>query len=408
MRTLLKLAWRNILRNRRRTVLSALAVGIGLASMIFMSAFMEGMLQNMLRTATDTFPGQGQIHASGFRDTFEVENTINNFEDIMSTLADEPLVKNYTPRTITFGMVTSPEDVQSVLLYGIDPLRERGLSVLHRAIINGIYPPADDTTHILIGSRAAETLNVVPGDRVVVTVAQANTGELSQEMFRVGGIFHFNVREIDTGMAYIHIDAARRILGTGNTAHEIALTFNDLQKAGDRSLPLWDKYSRDGNEGIGWRDIIPQIDGVFEMSQFSTLIISILVFGIVGLTIMNTLFMSLYERMYEFGVLRAIGTRPTRMAALIMIEAEMLSLVSIVFGLFMSALSLWLFSRYGIDYTGIDFAGVTFTEPIYPVIRLYQFTLFPLMVMSFSLIAAIYPAFYAARLSPSEAMRRSM
>ncbi len=144
------------------------------------------------------------------------------------------------------------------------------------------------------------------------------------------------------------------------------------------------------------------------MSYVSTGITMLLVFGIVGLTIMNSLFMSLYERMFEFGVLRAIGTRPFRMGAIIILEAAALSLISMVIGLVLGFGLTKYFSVAGINYKGIEFAGVTITELIFPVFTIEQFTLYPLLIMIFSLTAAIYPAVFAAKLTPARAMRRSI
>lgn len=408
MKMIFKLAWRNILRNKRRTFLSGLAVGMGLASMIFVFAVYDGMLKSMIRTATASFLGEGQIHAEGFRDTQEVEFTINDFARVDEELSAEPLLTNHTPRTLSIGMLTSPSDVATSIVYGIDPEREPELSKLDEAIIKGEYLAKDDTKGILIGSKTAENLEVGIGDRVVLTMAQAHTGELSQELFRVRGIFHFNIREADAGLMYIHIVKARQMLGIGDSAHEIALKFTDLNLAGDRSLPLWAKYSRDGNEAIGWNDIVPQFDSIVDMTDLGSYIMGVLVFCIVALTVMNTLFMSLYERIFEFSVLRAIGTRPMRMATIIMFEALLLGIVSSVIGILLSLGITGYFAHYGIDYRGIEFASVTFTELLYPTFIPWDYIKVPLLIICFAAVAALYPAWFAARLKPAETMRRSM
>lgn len=408
MKMLLKLAWRNVLRNKRRTVLSGLAVGIGLAAMIFVDGLYKGMLESMIRTATDTFLGQAQIHAEGFRNTLEVEKTINRSEDIMKSLRSESLISGFSPRTVSFGMLSSAGGVNSVVLYGIQPETEKHISMLDEALRSGDYLDPEGMGQILIGSKTAETLEVETGDRVVLTVAQAGSGEISQDMFRVSGIFHLGIREADRGMAFINIRQSRDLLALGQAAHEITLKFRDINDAGDRSLTFWRRYSQAGNEAVGWRDLVPQLDSVIGMTEISNVIISLMVFGIVAITIMNSLFMSLYERMFEFGVLRAVGTRPVNMAIIIFLEAASLSLISIFLGLVLGLTVMQIFSVYGINYKGIEFAGVTITELIYPVMALRQFTLFPLLIFVFSLIAAIYPAVFAAKLTPARAMQRSM
>jgi ABC-type lipoprotein release transport system permease subunit len=408
MKVLIKIAWRNILKHRRRTVLSGLAVGIGLAGMVFVDGLYEGMLESMIRTATDTFLGQGQIHAEGFRNTLEAEKTVQDSEAVMKSLRSEDIISVASPRTVSFGMLSSAAGVNSALLYGIAPDAEKDISMIDEAIREGDYLTPGAVGKILIGSKTAETLEVETGDRLVLTVAQAGTGELSQDMFRIAGIFHMGIREADSGMAFININQSKDLLALGHDIHEIALKFEDINNAGDRSLMFWRKYSQEGNEAIGWRDLVPQLDSVIEMTGISTVIMSSLVFTIVAVTIMNSLFMSLYERMFEFGILRAVGTRPGNMALIIIFEAAILSLISIMIGLTIGFLVMQILSVYGINYKGIEFAGVTITELIYPEFALRQFTVFPLLIFIFSLIAALYPAVFAAKITPARAMQRSM
>jgi ABC-type antimicrobial peptide transport system permease subunit len=144
-----------------------------------------------------------------------------------------------------------------------------------------------------------------------------------------------------------------------------------------------------------------------DLTDFSLLIVGLILFAVVSLGIVNTLFMSLYERMFEFGVLRAVGTRPWAIFRLVLGEAGALSVVSIVLGMVISAIILVWVASSGIDYTGIDYAGVTFREKIYPVVRGIQFVKYPLWVFVITIVVGLYPAAYAARLTPARAMRKS-
>lgn len=403
----IKLAWRNLFRNKRRTFIAGIAIGIGLASLIFVDALMIGMERNMVKTGTSSFLGEGQIHRKGFRDTQEVEMTINELDWLTSSLKGEEIVEHFTLRTLTLGMITSPANVSSISLVGIHPPTEQHLSQIDEAITEGDYFDAGSGRDIVIGSKLAETLEVEIGSRVVATVAQAESGELSQEMFRISGIYHFNNREMDSGMAFIRLERARQMLGLGNGVHEIALKFTATEYGQDKHLPFWEKYSQHGNEAIGWTDILPQLQAMSKMSQFSAYIIGIILFGVVVFGIINTLFMSLYERMFEFGVLRAVGTRPFGMARLILFEAGALAILSIGLGIILGFGVTFIFSKAGIDYTGIEFAGVTIQELIYPVIKAKQFIFYPFWVFIFTIITGVYPAWYAAKMSPAGAMRRS-
>ena len=407
MLMLIRLAWRNIFRCGRRTVLSALAIAIGLAALIFTDAFTIGMKESVVRTATDTFLGQGQIHAEGFRSTYAAEKTIHQGERTLAALEREGQVASFAPRTLTIGMLNSAANVSAVTLYGIDPKREREVSKIDEAIVRGAYLEGGDGGRILVGSKLAETLEVGLEDRVVVTVAQAESGALAQEMFRVGGIFRFNVREMDAGVVFIDLGAGQKLSGLGAEVHEIALHFDDIAVAGDPGSELWRRYGQGGNEILGWKELLPTLDAVLETSHFSMLILGVILFAVVALTIVNTLLMSLYERMFEFGMLRALGTRPRRLASLILMETASLALVSSVMGSALGLAVVCFFAGYGIDYVGIEFSGVTLRELIYPVVEVRQFVVFPLMVFAFALVAGIYPALLAARVEPVEAMRRS-
>lgn len=403
-----KLAWRNLFRHKRRTFIAGSAIGIGLAALIFVDALIIGMEEHMVRSATSSFMGEGQIHREGFRGTMEIDQTINDSDTIMKRLEEEPLVEHFAPRVMTYGMVSSPANMQGGVLVGIDPEHERWLSQIDDVISEGSFFGDDSERALVIGSKMADILEVGIGDRVVITAASAGTGDLSQEMFRVSGIYHFNIKEMDQGMAFVRIGTAQRMLALGSNIHEIALKFTSTDIGRQTGNPFWQRYSRNGNEAVGWTVLFPQLEVAFKLSQFSILITSIILFGVVALGIINTLFMSLHERMFEFGVLRAVGTRPARTALLIVFEASALAVISIVLGIILGLACTLVASRTGIDYRGIEYSGVILQDYVYPVLTKRQFILYPAAVYCFTIITAFYPAIVAARLAPAKAIRRSM
>ena len=153
---------------------------------------------------------------------------------------------------------------------------------------------------------------------------------------------------------------------------------------------------------------MPQLEAVFRLSRFSTYLTGLILFGVVALGIINTLFMSLHERMFEFGVLRAVGTRPFSILQLVSYEAGSLAVLSIVLGGILGFLITYIVAQTGIDYTGIEYSGVTFRKLLYPVLDVRQFVEYPLWVFLFTMLVGLYPASYAARMSPAAAMRRSL
>lgn len=404
----IKLAFRNLLRNKRRSFIAGTGIGIGLASMIFMDALIIGMERNMVETATATFLGDGQIQREGLRDTMQAELTINRLDHVIENLKQEEVVKRFSVRTMAFGTIASPANFGSVEIVGIDPEFEKDISEVDEAIIEGSYFEGDNARDIVIGVKLADLLEVDLGDRLVGTVAQAETGDLSQELFRVSGIFSFNITEMDRGMVFVRLSKAREMLGIGNDAQAIVLDLDDPNIGLDDGFYLWQKYSADGNECFGWTQILPQVKTAFELSRFSTYILGLVLFGIVALGIINTLFMSLYERMFEFGVLRAIGTRPFGIGQMIVYEAAALAVLSIVLGSILGLIITYITALFGIDFRGIEYVGVTFRRLLYPILTVRQFIEYPLWVFVFTTLVGLYPARYAAKLLPAEAMRRSL
>jgi ABC-type lipoprotein release transport system permease subunit len=365
------------------------------------------MEHNMIASATESFLGEGQIHREGFRESFTVEKTIANQAEVVARLKQDKLVDRFTRRVLSFAMITSPANLSAVSMVGIDPNAERFLSQIDEAIVSGSYFEGDNIRDVVIGSKLAEILEVELGSRVVLTVAQAYTGDLSQEMFRVAGIYHFNVKEMDRAMAFVRLPQAQQMLGLGDEVHQIVLRLTDGSFGRDRTLPVWNNYSQDGNEAVSWTVILPEVELAFELSDFATWLIGVILFGVVALGIINTLFMSLHERMFEFGVLRAVGTRALAMARLILLEAGALAVLSIVLGCILGFLATYATMKIGINYTGIEFSGVTFRELLFPVLEVEQFVIYPIAVFIFTVFAGLYPAIFAAKMSPAQAMRRS-
>jgi len=404
----IKLAWRNMFRNKRRTLLASLAIGVGLAALIFTEALVIGMEENMIQSATSTFLGEGQIHREGYQETQEIERTINKYDTVVQQLEASPHVKTFTGRLMSFGMATSPSNVQSISMIGVDPESEKHLSMIDEAIVKGSYFTGSNPRNILIGTELADILDVELNDRIVVTLAEAHTGELVQEMFRISGIFKFGVDEMDRGMGFVRLSKAQGMLGLAGQVHEIAIQFVEGEQIGrQENARFWQDFSKDGNVAEGWTELQPQLASMLEYTEISTYFMGAILFGVVVLGIINTLFMSLHERMFEFGVLRAVGTKPWEMGQLIVYEAACLSVISIVVGVILGYLITWITMLTGIDYTGIQFAGVTFRKMLYPVMNVHMFIEYPFWVFVFTTVTGLYPAWYAARMKPADAMRKS-
>ena len=403
----IKLAFRNLFRNTRRTLLTSLLLALGLVALIFTDGLVNGMRKLMVDSVTTTIQGELQIHHSQFPSRMESEYYLDNVDEMTAILSADPSVSGYAVRTLSGGMISSPYNMQGGLIYGIDPGQESGVSKIRAALIEG-EGIAGNTNSILLGNALAKQLETALGDRVVITMAKATTGEISQSLFRVSGIVHFGIREMDESFAFIHIDRAREALDLEGKAHEIAVRFIDPDTALKPDLPLKTQLQAKGRIVRNWMEFNPEIGSVIEMSQYSTAMIGAILFLLVSLGVINSMFMSIYERIYELGVVRAIGTSMGQVISLVFWEALILAIMSSTLGLLICApLSIWA-AISGIPLGEAEFTGIAISGNILPVFEASQFIYFPLYVVLLTLTASAYPAVYAGRIVPSEALHRSL
>jgi ABC-type lipoprotein release transport system permease subunit len=403
---LFKLAWRNNLRNKRRTFLVSLMVGLGLAALIFVDGMSIGMADNIVRAATSTFLGHAQIHRREFRNSNDIDLTINEKNKVLKQLALDDKVDSFTPRAVSFSMLASASNSDSVMLYGIDSLSEKKISRIDDFINKGEFLKESGQNEIIIGSQLAENLEVGIDEHIIVTVAQYKTGELAQGMFRIAGIFHSNSSQMDKSLAFIKLNEIQKLLAMNGEINEIALNFKDFAEAENAFFS--NKYSNKYNEALAWPELLPEVMAASKMSAVGILITATILFMIVSLGIMNTLFMAIFERVFEFGIMRSIGTRPFQLGLMIVLEAVMIALTSIALGSLIGFAAIHIVGINGMDYSGIEFAGATFLEPIIPVSRIFQYIVYPSALMIFTILISLYPAFYASKITPVKAMRKSL
>ncbi len=402
-----KLGFRNILRNKRRTIITCMIMGLGLSALIFADAFLRGLNENMIDSVTNSFIGDGQIHRKEFLKTRELEKTIVNTTKVLAELHARPDIRMSNPRTIASAMIASPTDVLPIALYGIKPEEEAMISSIKDSMISGTYLKEADQEHIMIGEKLAQFLGASVGDKLVVTTSQAKTGVLSQELFRVGGIFKMKNKDMDSSMAFINMEKSQSFMGIGSDVHEIVFKFKNRQDVVNPPESFLNTFSQDDNEALSWKKLVPAIDAGIQLTSYSLSIGSVILFAVIALSTMNTLFMSIYERMYEFGILLAIGTRATFIFKLIVLEAASLALVSSILGLLVGNL-LTLITRFtGINHlTDVEYLGTTIKTAIRPVIHANQWTLYPFAIFVFAILASLYPAYSASKIIPSKSMRR--
>jgi len=332
---------------------------------------------------------------------------IENVHEIEQKLSEDEKIAFFASRVISGGMITSSYNVTAGGFYGVDANRERKVSKLKQAIVKGDYL-SGDARELVMGQSMASLLEVDLNDRIVITLSEIGTGELTQALFRVTGIFQFGIREIDDNLVFVNIDKARTILGLATSnSHEIAIRFTDQKYAVHPESRFFQTFNNDTTEALGWLDLNPEIASVIEMSRYSSLILGSILFLLATLGIINSLFMSIYERIYEFGVLKAIGTRPGKLTQLIILEAFFLALLACFFGMCLSfVISQWT-SVHGISLGEIEMSGIAIGNNIKTQTTLAQYTEFPFYVIVLTLVASLYPARLAAKIVPTESLQKS-
>ncbi len=401
-----RLAYRNIFRNIRRTLLTVCLISCGLAALLLADSFVRGSLKTFIAISTETFLGEAQIHQQGFRDAQDVDLYIPNSETLYQQLDNYSEIKAYSPRTLAGAMISSSENVSGGMVVGIDGEKEAQVSKLKKSMLKGDYL-SNKKGEILLGSLMADLLEVDLGDRIVVTISQANGGELSQELFRVSGIFSFNDRNMDNGIAFVNLDQGQQLLNIDGI-HQVALNFTSEEAINDKSLALWQELNSQGLETLDWLELVPQLSGMLGMVDYTTLIIAFIMYILVSLGLINTMLMSIFERRNEFGILLAIGTRPRQLFWQIMMEGFLIGLISTFIGAVIGITLCYFGSIHGISYDDLEMMGTTINEPLYPIADYWVFLELSLSILFITLLACLYPALHAARLQPSDAMRKTL
>lgn len=400
-----RMAVRSIVRNPRRTTLTIAASAFGLAAFVFLLSFVGGYLAQLVDNSTGYITGHLQIQHPDFRKQFDPALSLGDSDALLAQLRQRPEVAAAAPRTQAQVLVSSPTTTRNVMLLGIEPLAERDVTFIDRAIVEGrALGPADDRD-IVIGRKLAERLNVRLGEKIVV-MAQAADGSLASAAYRIGGIFATESEAFDNAIGYVTLEAAQRLLVMDNRVSAIAVKLKDRDTVDAFSAGLQQQFPR--YRVLAWSEILPEVGQMIGYIRVMARIIVGIVFIVVALGVMNTLLMSVMERTREFGIMLAMGTSPGAITRLVLYESLVLAVIGVLAGLLVGgALVIWL------GVTGIDLTQYTrglatipgMTSVIYPRLGVGAVVSPVLVLLGVSLVAAVYPAWRAARLDPVLAIR---
>jgi len=415
MKKFIKLAWRNIWRNWRRTILTSLAVAFGMISIIFTYSYIEGVSESIYRTLIETELGHVKIVSREFLRLERVmprEQLVYNAQGIEAGISSLPGISTVTER-IKFRLILSSEDKNEPCLgVGINPEQEKNLFDLRQHLIEGSYLE-ESSAEMLIGDGLAQKLGVSIGDELLAVTTDINYSTYALT-FKVAGIFKTGFTFMDKNFGYIPIEKAQEMLDCDGAAHEILLLLDDPETARKISSEILTFLEKNGLEGtltaVAWLDSFFITYLPFANIAVSSILLIIMLIS--ALVILNTMLMAVVERTHEIGVIKSMGMRNGGVVALILVEATYIGLLGVfIGGLIGSGLSL-LAQNTGLNFTRMmekmEFEIAFFSPIIYPKFTLGILLGAAVFCLATTLFAAIYPARKASRMEPVEALRTSM
>jgi putative ABC transport system permease protein len=402
---IIHLSWRNVWRNKKRSITLLISIALGLWAGILVMALFLGMTDQMVRSAIGSRLGHIQVHARGFIAHREIGLTIPNGMQVLENIRREPGVIEAAGRSIVEGMASSAVTGTGVELYGIIPEEERKLTDIHRHIVEGKYFDTGVRNPCVIGTRLAEKLNLRLGQKIIVT-AQGMDGAIAAGAFRIVGLYKTVNSVFDKTAVFAAQTDVDRLFGLGGDIHEISMITGGLASVGPVQAEL--ESALPGLDVESWKQIEPEVGMMIDMTRqmnniFMVIILLAMIFGIT-----NTMLMAVLERVHELGILTALGMKHRIVFSMVMLETVFLSLVGGAAGLIMGYVSVMAFAKTGLDLSIVSqgLAAMGADSIIYPVWQAGDYLAIGVMVVVTALAAAVYPGLRAARLNPVDAIRR--
>ncbi|HUG24488.1 ABC transporter permease [Piscinibacter sp.] len=401
------IAARNILRNRRRTAITAGGTAFGIVAFVFLFGYFDGFGEELVENSTRYVTGHIQLERTGFRKDLAPELSIDGSDALLERLRAAPQVAAAAPRVQAQALASSASRSEGIRLIGIDPLAEREVTFIHRTIVEGRALQRGADRDILIGRKLAEKLGVRLGEKVVV-MAQAAGGELGSAAYRVGGIFATESSSFDGAIAFVTLPAAQALLAMDQRVSTINLRVRERSALAGRLPDLQRRAALPGAVLVPWQEMLPQVEEMVRLNRVISNIVLAIAFLVIAIAIMNTVFMAVAERTREFGVMMALGTPPAAVQRMVVYETLVMMLLASVVGYGAGAALVLYFGRTGIDLSGF-FAGYAaipgLTGVVHPLLLPDRIGPPGLVLFIASVMVSLYPAAKAARLDPVRAIR---
>ncbi len=402
----LKLAWRNIWRNKRRTLITMISVIMAVLFSSLMASMQQGQYDQMINNSVGSFSGHIQIQGSKYFDDPILDNSIEVDSTLIKNLKKNPLLLEVIPRIESYGLIGGDEKTKAGMVLGIDFKAEQTLSKPNEKIISGEYFTSNSENTLLISEGLASYLEVAVGDSVVI-LSSGYHGVNASGIFPVKGIMKFGIPELNKAMVYLPLETAQKLYGANNLATYISLLANNPKDVNEIVSEIEPTLGKDYRI-YGWQTLMPELIQAIQADRGSGYIILLVLYIIVGFGIFGTVLMMIAERRYEFGVLIAIGTSRMRLTSMIIMEMLSITIFGTLGGIIISLPAIFYFNINPLRFSG-DIAASIEEYGMEPFIR---FSTDPEIlfiqagiILVISLVISIYPIVHMHKLKAVEAMR---
>jgi putative ABC transport system permease protein len=422
---LVKISWRNLWRNPRGTLLTALALGLGLALLLISLGLLDGGHEQTIADGVRFGPGHVVIQAKGYQDTSSDElllsaRVLTTLQELLQIPVMKQLVRGVSPRLLATGLLSSSANSSGVRIMGVMPQEERGVSLIPQRIVEGTYLSKDRPSGVVIGAELARKLEVKIGSRVVLmtqalrqpaTAARNGAGEETQStLLRVSGIFRTGLQAIDANIIQLPLPAAQTLLGVADgQVTQVAVLLEQEGDSPQVAVALRKELAGSPVEVLTWRESLPMLAQILGLDHAFNYIMNGVILAMVGLGILNTILMRVLERRYEFGVCKALGLRPRQLAVMIVGESLALTAISLALGLVLGLSVHHYFATSGLDLRWVFKTGLppalVFDPILYSRLSLNRIIWSVSIVLAIAAVISFYPALKAARTELPDALK---
>jgi len=403
VRAMSTLAWRNLWRNYRRTLIMLLAITVGVWAMIFMTALLRGMVDNMVKTGINALPGHVQIHAVAYRDDPSVTHSMPAPSKSLLEVLNSEQVLAWAGRIKVPAMISSEQESRGVILLGIDPVSEIALGFDISDITGGRFLNGPDDRGVVIGKKLVQRLETRLGKRVVV-MSQDPENTIADRGFRVVGVYEADLESREENFIYAGREVIQAMLGVGTDISELAILGHDYREPEALAASVRNAVPAD-REVLSWLKLDPYLSTMMEVMDGFVLVWMVVIFLALSFGLVNTLMMAVFERVREIGLMRALGMRPSAIIYQVLVESLMLLVLGLLAGNILAVSTIvWL--KDGIDVSavseGMEMMGAS--SVMYPVLQYPDLILANAVVIVLGIITSLLPAWRAAQYRPVEAL----